>query len=207
MRWKGDPEKGSDEETLAWRGYRSHVLVCLKQNATSCPSGYRREASILLTVRPICCSDVAPYVAFIMRCLDFWRGYWFSGAESYDWQLVCPGDDALWPCSQWILQSVWYKLNHVRRRCCACHVITGSNKLAVCNSMKMTVLAPYVGSTLVRWLEVIQQRTEANDSLFHSVANKKIMLLIFQVLIQENVSCRWALGWVCWKMKHEESVV
>jgi len=28
--------------------------------------------------------DVALYVAIIMRCLDFWRGYWFSGVGSYD---------------------------------------------------------------------------------------------------------------------------
>jgi len=67
---------------------------------------------------------------------------------------------------------------------------TGSSKLAVCSGRKLTVLAPYVDRTLVRWLNIIQQRPEANDGLFHSVANKKIMLLIFQVLIQENVSCR-----------------
>jgi len=74
---------------------------------------------------------------------------------------------------------------------------TGSSKLVVCSGRKPTVLAPYVDSTPVRWLKVIQQRTEANDGLFHSATNKKIMLLIFQVLIQENVSCRYALGWVC----------
>ena len=52
-------------------------------------------------------------------------------------------------------------------------------QLAVCNGRKLRFQAPYVDSTLVRWLEVIQQRTEVNDGLFHSVANKKIVLLIF----------------------------
>jgi hypothetical protein len=67
---------------------------------------------------------------------------------------------------------------------------TGSSKLAVCSGRKLTVLAPYVDRTLVRWLNVIQQRTEGNDDLFQSVVNKKIMLLIFKFLIQENVSCK-----------------
>jgi hypothetical protein len=61
---------------------------------------------------------------------------------------------------------------------------TGLSKLAVCSGRKPMVLAPYVDSTLLRWLKVIQQRKEANDGLFHSAANKKIM-----ILIQENVSC------------------
>jgi hypothetical protein len=60
-----------------------------------------------------------------------------------------------------------------------------------------------VDSNLVGWLNVIQQWTEANDTLFHSVANKKIMLLTFQGSIQENVS----LGGKGWVTKHEEYVV
>jgi hypothetical protein len=72
----------------------------------------------------VACWDVAPCVSFLMMCLDFLeRILVFWSWKLWLWQLECPGNDALWPCSQWILRSVWYKLNHIRGRCCACHVI------------------------------------------------------------------------------------